>query len=100
MICIAEYFVLNKEFPKDSCFDLDTHRSRVGFSFFSYAMGKQVYDYDSEIEYGDNGNEDPNDYVQNVKPKKRKVTKAFEPKKKMAKGSRKNKETKDYIEIL
>lgn len=36
MISIKEYFNMNKEFLKDS-FDLNTHRSRVGFVFIHMA---------------------------------------------------------------
>lgn len=100
MISIAEYFVLNKEFPKDSCYDLEFIGQVLGFSVFSYGLEKQDFDYDSEIDYIDDGNENPKDYVQNVKLNKKKLTKSGQPKKKIAEGSKKNKKSENIIEIL
>lgn len=80
MISNAGYFVLNKVFLKDLGFDPEMHGSRVGFSLFSYGMGKHDFDYDSEIEYVDDG-------IKDLKPlNRRKVQEAGEPKKKMVKG--------------
>ena len=52
MISFAEYFLLNNEVPRDS-FDIGSHRSRISFSFYSYGMSKQIYGYESEVEYLD-----------------------------------------------
>ncbi|KAK1399126.1 hypothetical protein POM88_008989 [Heracleum sosnowskyi] len=54
MISFAEYFVTQKDFPKPS-FDIAVHRSRIAFSFYSYAIAKQIYRYDSDHEYIDHG---------------------------------------------
>ncbi|KAK1354344.1 hypothetical protein POM88_047600 [Heracleum sosnowskyi] len=54
MISFAEYFVMQKDFPKPS-FDIAVHRSRIAFSFYSYAIAKQIYGYDSDHEYIDHG---------------------------------------------
>lgn len=50
MVSISEYFVLAKDFPGDS-FDVSIHRSRLSFSFYAYAMAKQIYAYESEQEH-------------------------------------------------
>ncbi|KAK1377072.1 hypothetical protein POM88_033265 [Heracleum sosnowskyi] len=54
MISFAEYFVMQKDFPKAS-FDIVVHRSRIAFCFYSYAMAKQIYCCDSDREYIDHG---------------------------------------------
>ncbi|KAK1393693.1 hypothetical protein POM88_012749 [Heracleum sosnowskyi] len=54
MISIAEYFVREKEFPKVS-FDIACHRSRIAYSFYSYAIAKQINGYETEPEYLEDG---------------------------------------------
>ncbi|KAK1367645.1 hypothetical protein POM88_033737 [Heracleum sosnowskyi] len=54
MISIAEYFVRNKDFPEVS-FDIACHRSRIAYSFYSYAIAKQINGYETEPEYLANG---------------------------------------------
>lgn len=50
MISVAEYLVLQKDFPRNS-FDVGSHRSRISFSFYAYGMAKQIYAYESDPEY-------------------------------------------------
>ncbi|KAK1384761.1 hypothetical protein POM88_022496 [Heracleum sosnowskyi] len=54
MISIAEYFVRKKDFPEVS-FDIACHRSRIAYSFYSYAIAKQINGYETEPEYLANG---------------------------------------------
>ncbi|XP_062103306.1 uncharacterized protein LOC133814352 [Humulus lupulus] len=50
MFSFAEYFVQDKDIPT-STFDVETHRSRLAFLFYSYAKAKEIYGYESESEY-------------------------------------------------
>ena len=50
MFSFAEYFVHDKDIPK-STFDVEIHRSRLAFLFYSYAKAKEIYVYESESEY-------------------------------------------------
>lgn len=69
MISIAEYFVMQKEYSRD-IFDVDTHRSRIGFALYSYEMAKQIYCYDSDIEYVDDACQDESDAAGKASPMK------------------------------
>ncbi|XP_062103469.1 uncharacterized protein LOC133814538 [Humulus lupulus] len=50
MFSFAEYFVQDKDIPT-STFDVEAHRSRLAFLFYSYAKAKEIYGYESESEY-------------------------------------------------
>lgn len=50
MISFAEYFALQKDVPREN-FEVGFHASRISFSFYAYAMAKQIYGYETE---GDN----------------------------------------------
>ena len=100
MFSIAEYFVMGEKFPKDT-FDLGAHRSRIAFSFYSYAMAKQIYGYESESEDVDHDDLHGKDLPRRSSPKrtrggkaitrKRKVAEVSPVKEKMAKALSKNK---------
>ncbi|KAK1354915.1 hypothetical protein POM88_048171 [Heracleum sosnowskyi] len=81
MMSIAEYFVMRKRFPKES-FDLDAHRSRIAFSFYSYGMSKQIYAYDSESECVDHVAGHGKALPKRTSPKKRKGGKVMTRKRK------------------
>ncbi|XP_062119264.1 uncharacterized protein LOC133833015 [Humulus lupulus] len=44
MFSFADYFVQDKDIPT-STFDVETHRSRLAFLFYSYAKEKEIYGY-------------------------------------------------------
>lgn len=88
MISIAEYFVMHKDFPKDS-FDIATHRSRIAFSFYSYGMAKQIYGYESEPEYLDHGDGDGEVQAKRSSPKKTRAGRVQTRKRKMTKATKK-----------
>ncbi|KAK1365570.1 hypothetical protein POM88_041131 [Heracleum sosnowskyi] len=81
MMSIAEYFVMRKRFPKES-FDLDAHRSRIAFSFYSYGMSKQIYVYDSESECVDHVAGHGKALPKRTSPKKRRGGKVMTRKRK------------------
>ncbi|KAK1381904.1 hypothetical protein POM88_019639 [Heracleum sosnowskyi] len=75
------YFVMRKRFPKES-FDLDAHRSRIAFSFYSYGMSKQIYVYDSESECVDHVAGHGKALPKRTSPKKRRGGKVMTRKRK------------------
>ncbi|KAK1396849.1 hypothetical protein POM88_006712 [Heracleum sosnowskyi] len=81
MMSIVEYFVMRKRFPKES-FDLDAHRSRISFSFYSYGMSKQIYAYDSESECVDHVAGHGKALPKRTSPKKRRGGKVMTRKRK------------------
>ncbi|KAK1399454.1 hypothetical protein POM88_009317 [Heracleum sosnowskyi] len=82
MMSIAEYFVMRKRFPKES-FDLDAHRSRIAFSFYSYGMSKQIYANDSESECVDHVAGHGKALPKRTSPKKRRGGKVMTRKRKV-----------------
>ncbi|KAK1384919.1 hypothetical protein POM88_022654 [Heracleum sosnowskyi] len=88
MMSVAEYFVMEKNFPKDS-FDISSHRSRIVYLFYTYGVLKQIHGYESEAEYFDHDDgHDPGKKTRGgiTQTRKRKIGKASPKSKKAIKG--------------